>query len=239
MTELELRQKVCDKITSWLGYNTSDGSYQYILNLYNSHTPLARGYAIRSNDAWCACTVSAVAIACGLTEIMPTEVSCPMMMQLYMKHQISRWEESDGYYPMIGDIILYDWQDSGEGDNKGTPDHIGIVTSTVAETITVTEGNMSGRVGQRKLSANARYIRGYCLPNYKYMAKKLTETPQETKERWTTVDDIPSGFFKIEAQRLIDAGYISGSGFQNGKPIINLTEDMLRCILICERMSKK
>lgn len=51
-------------------------------------------------------------------------------------------------------------------------------------------------------------------------------------ERWKTVKDIPAGYYRQEAERLINAGILKGDG--NG--VINLTEDMLRTILICERL---
>lgn len=233
MTEIELRQKVADKILSWMGLKTSDGSYLYILNLYNSHRPLARGYAIRPSDPWCATTVSAVAIALGITDIMPTEVSCPAMIALYQQHSLSRWEENDSYSPKIGDIIMYDWQDSESGDNKGVADHVGIVTSVAGETLTITEGNMGGAVAQRKIQRNAKFIRGYCLPNYAWKAAQ--NTPEVAiPGRWARLEDIPEGYYRDEAKRLMASGYLVG---ENGK--IDLTKDMLRTILVCERMIKK
>lgn len=227
MTERELRQKVVDKINSWMGLSQYDYSNQVILDTYNSHKPLARGYRIQRGDAWCATTVSAVAIACGLTEIMPTEVSCPEMVKLYQKHELSRWEENDAYVPDIGDIILYDWQDNGVGDNKGVPDHIGIVTKVDGTQITITEGNMGGKVGKRVIPLNGKFIRGYCLPNYAWMAGV-------DMDRWHKVEDIKSSYYRREVQRLIKNGVLAG---KDGD--LDLSEDMLRCILICERMLKK
>ena len=237
MTEQELRQKVADKILSWMGLKASDGSNQIILNIYNSHKPLARGYAIRQGDAWCATTVSAVAIALGLTDIMPTEVSCPQMVALYQKHNLSRWEENDAYSPRIGDICLYDWQDTGSGDNRGTPDHIGIVTSIAGDTFTVTEGNLGGAVAQRKMQRNGRYIRGFCLPNYAWKASQIQNSGDVQvayPERWQTITDVPDGYYRKQVQRLMDMGALVGD--DKGK--IDLTRDMLRCILIAERLHK-
>ena len=31
------------------------------------------------------------------------------------------WQENDAYVPQIGDIIMYDWDDNGNGDNTGWP----------------------------------------------------------------------------------------------------------------------
>lgn len=246
MTEHELRLTVKRQINSWLGLNQFDRSNQLILNIYNNHKPLARGYAIRQGDAWCATTVSAVAIALDLTDIMPTEVSCPQMISLYQMHKLSKWEENDAYKPNIGDIVLYDWQDSGIGDNTGVADHIGIVTDISGNSITVTEGNMSGRVGTRVLSVNGRYIRGYCLPNYAWKAAQISKHDNnggdEEMPRWETIDDIPEspqqGYYKAQVERLINSGALAGKGMKSGKVIIDLTEDMLRSILINERITK-
>ena len=73
---------------------------------------------------------------------------------------------------------MYDWQDSGAGDNKGNPDHVGLVVSVSGSTMKIIEGNKSESVSYRTLSVGAKYIRGYCLPNY---AKKATSTSSPSK----------------------------------------------------------
>ena len=73
----------------------------------------------------------------------------------------------------VGDWILYDWDDSGRGDNKGGPDHVGIVKKATKKKITVIEGNKgkSSEVGIREIPVNGRYIRGFVTPKYSAMAK--------------------------------------------------------------------
>ena len=44
MTESQIRQKVVEAAKAWLGCNEADGSHRQIVDLYNSHKPLARGY---------------------------------------------------------------------------------------------------------------------------------------------------------------------------------------------------
>ena len=61
MTEKELRQKVVDTAVSYLGCKEANGSHRKIIDLYNSHKPLARGYAVKYTDAWC----STLCIRCG------------------------------------------------------------------------------------------------------------------------------------------------------------------------------
>lgn len=164
MTEQELRQSVVDAMKSWLGYSEKNGKFKTIIDLYNTQNPLPRGYKVKYTDEWCATTVTAAGIQAGLHDIILGECSCSRMIALYQA--AGRWMEDDSYTPQPGDIIMYDWQDSGNGDNTGAPDHVGIVEKVVGGTITIIEGNKGEAVDRRTLSVNGRYIRGYCLPDY-------------------------------------------------------------------------
>lgn len=164
MTEQELRNKVVQTARSYLGSKEANGSHKKIIDGYNAHKPLARGYLVKYTDAWCATFVSFVAIKCGITDVMPTECGCGAMIDLYKKK--GRWQENDAYRPQPGDVIMYDWDDNGAGDCTGYPEHVGIVETVNGNTITVIEGNISDAVGERKLQVNGRFIRGYCLPDY-------------------------------------------------------------------------
>lgn len=175
MTESEIRKKVVDTAEKYLGCKESDGSHKKIIDVYNNHKPLARSYKVKYTDAWCATYVSAVGILCGLTDIMPTECGCGNMIELYQK--IGRWKESDAYTPQPGDIIMYDWDDSGKGDNAGYPEHVGIVVSVSGDTMKIIEGNINDSCGYRTMKVNGKFIRGYCLPNYASKATKKTEKP--------------------------------------------------------------
>ena len=177
MTEKQLREKVVSIAQGWLGCKESNGSHKKIIDVYNSWTPLARGYKVKYTDAWCATTVSAVFIKAGLTDVAPTECSCVKMIELYKK--IGRWVESDSYIPSAGDLIMYDWQDNGVGDNQGAPDHVGIVCSVSDGKILVIEGNKNDAVGYRSIPVNGRYIRGFCIPNYASKATKVTAGASE------------------------------------------------------------
>lgn len=164
MTEKELRQSYINAAISYLGCKESDGSHKKIIDLYNSHKPLARSYAVKYTDSWCATFVSAMAIKAGLTSIIPTECGCGQMIQLFQK--LGAWVENDAYRPEAGDIIFYDWDDSGAGDCTGWPEHVGIVVSVSGNTMKIIEGNKSDSVSYRDIAVNARYIRGYGVPKY-------------------------------------------------------------------------
>ena len=161
------REKLVKTAQSYIGCKESDGSHKPIINIYNGHRPLARGYAVKYTDEWCATFVSAMAIKCGLTAIMPTECGCDKMIELYKK--LGAWQENDAHKPQPGDVIFYDWQDvpGGVGENRGSSDHVGIVEKVSGNTITVIEGNIRTAVGRRTLKVNGRYIRGYGVPKFK------------------------------------------------------------------------
>lgn len=156
--------KVVEQAKAWLGKNEKDGSHKEIIDVYNSHRPLARGYKVSYTDAWCATFVSAVAIQLGYTDIMPTECSCNKMIELYKK--LGVWVENENKIPNPGDILFYDWEDDGKGDNTGRSDHVGIVEKVASGKITVIEGNYKNAVTRRTLSVNGKYIRGYAVPKY-------------------------------------------------------------------------
>ena len=164
MTELQARQKIVGIMQGWVGRKEANGTHKEIIDIYNAHRPLARGYKVKYTDAWCATTVSAAAIAAGMTDIIPTECGCSAMIELFRR--MGCWQENDAYRPLPGDFIFYDWQDNGAGDNRGAPDHVGMVEKVSGNTITIIEGNYSDSVKRRTIKVNGRYIRGYGVPKY-------------------------------------------------------------------------
>lgn len=158
------REQFVKVMQSWVGLKETDGSHKKIIDIYNTIRPLPRGYWLSYWDAWCAGTVSAAAKACNATDIIPAECSCPYMITLAQNMGI--WVEADNHVPSPGDIIMYDWQDSGSGDNRGGADHVGVVEKVTGSTITVIEGNYSNSVKRREIQVNGRYIRGYIVPKF-------------------------------------------------------------------------
>lgn len=213
MTEKQLRQNTVAIFESWLGLKESDGSHMQIINIYNSHTPLARGYKVKSTDAWCAVAVSAVAIQACLTDIIPVECGCGEQIKLFQA--MGRWQEADDYVPQMADVIYYNWDDDGKGDNTGWPDHVGMVVSVSGNDIRVIEGNKSDAVGYRNIQVNGKNIRGYGLPDY---ASKATA-------------DEPAGTYTVDqgdtlwalAERYLG----SGSRYTEIMTLNGLTSDVL------------
>ena len=162
--EKQLRLSLVENAKTWLGAKEEDGSHQPIIDLYNSHTPLARDYAANYEDSWCSIFVSAMAVQAGLTDIIPTECGCEHHITLFQ--QMGCWEEADDYVPLPGDIVFYHWDCTDEGDCTTWSDHVGIVVGTAGDFIKVIEGNYGDQVGYHTIWVNHPEIRGYGLPNY-------------------------------------------------------------------------
>lgn len=202
------RSAVVAQAQAWLGRNEANGTHREIIDIYNAHRPLARGYAVKYTDAWCATFVSAVAIKCGYTSIIPTECGCQNQIQLFKN--LDEWVENDAYVPKAGDVIFYDWDDSGEGDNTGYADHVGIVEKVSGSTITLIEGNYSNAVKRRTIQVNARYIRGYGVPKYD-SDETASSTPTTGKKSIETIakEVIAGQWGNGDARKnaLVNAGY--------------------------------
>ena len=167
MTENEIRAKVAATAKKYLSCKESDGGHRRFIDAYNGFKPLPRNHRMTYSAAWCATFVSAIAIECGLTDIMPVECGCSLMIGLYKK--LGRWREDENYIPKVGDIIFYDWQDGADyaaTNNTGSPEHVGIVTAAADGIISVIEGNKADAVAFRSIAVNGRYIRGFGLPDY-------------------------------------------------------------------------
>ena len=177
MTENQLRQKVADIINAWVGTTKGSAKHREILEIYNGHKPLARGYKMQVKDAYCAATVSAAYIKAGIAEYTGTECGVEKFVQIAKNKGI--WVENDAHFCHVGGACVYDWDDTGKGDCTGAGDHIGIVTqvNSAAGTFVVAEGNMSGgKVGKRTMAINGKYIRGFICPDFAAIAKKLGGT---------------------------------------------------------------
>ena len=148
----------------WLGRNEADGSHRPIIDLYNSHKPLARGYAVQYTDSWCDTFVSACFIKADAVDLIGgTECGVDAHIQLFKAAGI--WIEDGTVEPLPGDIICYNW-DLSQQPNDGFADHIGIVESVDDGRMTVIEGNCNDAVERRTIPFGWGYIRGFARPRY-------------------------------------------------------------------------
>ena len=165
------REKIVKTAKSYVGAKQGGGKHKHIVNLFNKVKP--DGWAMTYTAYWCATFASAVAIETfgvdKAKKFFPLSANCQTIITKAKKLGI--FKESDGYKPEAGDWILYDWQDSGKGDNVGGPDHVGIVEKVSSATITVIEGNKNKAVGRRLVHINGKYIRGFVIPKYDQIIK--------------------------------------------------------------------
>ena len=187
------RKAIVDTINNLKG----QAGHEEVVKVYNSQKPLPRGYAITLKDPWCAATVSAVFLLNDYKVF--SECSCNRMIEKAKKAGL--WEEKDSYKPKLGDVIMYDWDDNGKGDNTGEADHTGIVVEVNGDTFIVREGNKSKTIGNRTMKVNGKHIRGFILPPYEEEKKKSNEeiADEVIAGKWGSGDE--------RKKRLTAAGY--------------------------------
>lgn len=227
MTEKELRQFLADTAAGYVGAKEGGDKYAEIIKTYNAIRPLPQGYALKASDPWCAAFVSAMAAKCGLLDIIPAECSC--LRQLEAWQAKGRWVENDAHVPNVGDYIYYDWQDDGNGDNKGVPDHVGIVAKVSGSSLTVIEGNVSDSVRYRYISVNSKNIRGYGLPDF------ASKTKEDESVRYKTINDVPAGAYRDAIEEFVELGIVKGKS--DGS--LDLSEDLIRGMIFGKRYADK
>ena len=148
---------------SWVGFNETDGSFRQIIDIYNSHFPRARGYAVKYTDEWCDTTVSAAAIKAGMVDLIGTECGCEEHVKIFKEKGI--WIEDGSITPKPGDIIVFSWRTAVQ-PNDSYSSHIGVVAAVKNGVITTIEGNKDEAVGYRSIPVGWGYIRGFARPKY-------------------------------------------------------------------------
>ena len=103
---------------------------------------------------WCACFVSWCANECGYIEsgVMPNFSWCETGVNWFKDR--SQWLDP-GATPAPGDIIFFDW------DNSGDPDHVGIVERVEDGYVYTIEGNSGDSVRQNTFEIINSVIFGY------------------------------------------------------------------------------
>lgn len=201
-----------------------------IIDLYNSHKPLAQGYAVKYTDAWCDTTVSACFITLNATDLIGgTECGVERHIQLFKKKGI--WQEDGNVTPTPGAIICYNWDD-GTQPNDGFADHIGIVEKIEGHNFTVIEGNFNNAVARRTIPVGWGYIRGYAFPKY-----DAESAPKPAQKEVSVVIDVSKWQGKIDwekARKQID-GAILRCGY--GSDLTSQDEEQwARNVAECERL---
>ena len=180
---------IIDIMRGWIGLSRKNGTHKVIIDLYNSHKPLARGYKVTYQDNYCATTVSAAFIKANAVDLIGgTECSVQKMIENCFKPK-GIWDEDGKTKPESGWIITYNWNDKTQ-PNDGWADHIGVVESATDKIITVIEGNYGGDVKRRKINVGDGRIRGYAVPAYESKKEGYSGKYPALPERgWFTIGD--------------------------------------------------
>lgn len=230
MTALEWRKKLVATATAYLGCKESDGSHRKIIDIYNAQSPLPVSYKVTYTDAWCSTFVSAMSLLCGLDDILPTECGCGRHIDRFK--DLDSWVEDDAYVPTLGDVVFYNWNDSGIGECTTGADHVGIVTACNGKTITVIEGNIGHAVGYRTIAVNGRYIRGFGVPKY--------EKKEDKEMRYNTLGELKAdkefgSAYVPTVEKLLAGGVLKGKGGEGDELVLDLGEDAVRLLVILDR----
>lgn len=154
------REDFVNKALSLIGTKEGSKGHKQLVADYNKACDKGRKADV--NTAWCALFVGAVAEETGnvLADGIGVPVDCSCGKMIDKAKAAGIWVEADDYTPRVGDVIMYDWHDSGKGDDTTGHDHTGIVTKA-GNPFTVTEGNKNDAVGNRSVKVNAKNTRGF------------------------------------------------------------------------------
>lgn len=193
-------EDILNVMRSWIGKSLPAGTHKDIIDLYNSHKPLAMGYAVTYSDDYCDTTISAAFIKCNAVDLIGgTQCGVERHINIFKNKGI--WQEDGSVKPQPGWIITYNWDD-GTQPNDGWADHIGIVQSVNGNIITTIEGNINGGVvGRSTLQVANGFIRGYAIPKYaeagssnsKPSTPTTSPTPQSKKSAIQIAKEVIQG----------------------------------------------
>ena len=202
MDSKDARKRLIKIANSYIGADQGTAKHKKLVDTFNKIKP--DGWAMTYSAPWCACASSAWAMLAFGNEIakkyFPLSANCGTIISKAKKMGI--WQESDKYKPKEGDWILYDWQDSGYGDNTGSPDHVGTVMSVSAGNIRVIEGNKHAEVAYRTIPVNGRFIRGFVTPDFGDIAKAYNkiydDDKKESKKEDKKKDKKVKGYYVVK-----------------------------------------
>lgn len=152
--------------------------------------------------------------------------SCTQTVKYYKA--INRFSKT----PQVGAQIFF-----GKAENDC--EHTGIVVKVTSSQVTTIEGNTSGANGviangggvcEKTYSRSSSYIVGYGMPKYEL----YIEEEDEDMVRYKTLSEMPAAY-QPTISKLIKAGVIAGKSDGN----LDLSEDMVRCIIYLDRMTEK
>lgn len=151
--------RIVEVAISQIGTAEPSGDDKYI-RYYNQLT----GSSFGLNVSWCAMFVTYCAREAGVpVSVIPNIASCSIGRQWFKNHGV--WHSPKGFNPQAGDIMMLDW------DLSGNCDHVGIVEKADKNNVYTIEGNTKGGrlvdgVRRKVYYKGYKCIAGYARPKY-------------------------------------------------------------------------
>ncbi len=220
---MKQQEAIVKMAVSQLGVEEPKGEDKYI-EYYNQLT----GSKFSNTVNWCAIFVTWCARHVGVsTDVILNFASCTAGRMWFRSKGV--WHAPKGYTPKPGDIVMFDW------DLSGNCDHVGIVESVSKTTLTTIEGNTKGGyqvegVRRKQYSLDSKYIAGYANPKYiessgAQQSELPVEKPDDKKEdesamaqEWTDLKgtgDQPDTWAKEATDYCKAKGLFQGDGAGN------------------------
>ena len=225
-TAKDLRKKLVKTALEDIGAKEGGKKHKHIIDVFNTVHP--DGWGMTTSAPWCAAAVSSWAIEAFGAEkakkFFPLSANCGTIIK--KAKEMGIWKEKDSYKPTAGDWILYDWQDSGKGDNTGSPDHVGLVQKVGEKFFTVIEGNKNDAVENRRVAINGKYVRGFVVPDYAKMVPKPKKAePKKTETKKTTTKKTATKKAKVINYRVKKGDTLNKIAKKYGTTVKKLVKD--------------
>lgn len=216
------RTDIVNAAKFYLGCVRGDARHREIVDIFNTVEP--DGWSMNYTASWCATFVSAIMIKLygkgDVNRYFPLSASCGKIIAKARDRGI--WVENDGYIPKPGDWIIYDWEDSGVGDDTTGHDHIGIVESVDGGEIKVIEGNKHNRCDTRIIKVNGRYIRGFVCPKYEEIGSGVVESNSTATNKQSSKIAVDGKWGRQTTLALRKKlGFSDGDGYISHQPTSN------------------
>ena len=158
------RADIVNVARSQIGYHEGNSANDYAgenMSGTNNYTEYNHSYyGNNTHVAWCAIFVSWCARRAGISTsvISNASVASPNGKDAQFKNLT--YYAKGAYTPKAGDLIFFDW------DQSGNFDHVGIVYNVTSKRVYTIEGNRDDAVAQKDYALTYAGIKGYGIPKY-------------------------------------------------------------------------
>lgn len=221
--EWQFNLDVANRVKEHLDRHGVNSYVQYIENSNPSTELNARITAINKDKPTLVVSIHANAFGADWNDANGWEIFCNTPLNLSSKGTLLA-KVMQKYSKALG------LKDRGVKDAHGVA---GIVTKTLAPAVLIEHGFYTNQTELAKLKdSNFRELCAICDAKgiLEYLGIEWKEQEEEEMKRYNKVEELPKGLQK-EVQKLIDAGALRGDEKGN----LNITEDMVRCMIINKR----